>query len=128
VTVRAEELPDGYDAGKSYYELLPGSATGYIAQVGSDASRTVQGNLIGAGGDPVSLVVGELSRLDRPDQKKTQIFTNRSGRFVATGLAPGKYRLTIAEGKLVADFEIGEDQSGILEVGRVIVRKGASTS
>ena len=128
VTVRAEELPDGYDAGKSYYELLPGSATGYVAQVGSDASRTAQGNLIGAGGDPVSLVVGELSRLDRPDQKKTQIFTNRAGRFVATGLAPGKYRLTIAEGKLVADFEIGEDQSGIVEVGRVIVRKGASKS
>ncbi|WP_205479343.1 hypothetical protein [Sphingomonas arenae] len=123
VTVRAETLPDGYDPGKSYYELLPGPATGYLAQVGSDASRTVQGNLIDGSGAPIGLAVGDLVRIDKAGGKKVQIFTNRAGRFVATGLAPGKYRLEIGADKLIAELVVGEDQDGIIEVGRVSARQ-----
>lgn len=123
VTVRAETLPDGYDPGKSYYELLPGPATGYLAQVGSDASRTVQGNLIDGSGAPIGLAVGDLVRIDKAGGKKIQVFTNRTGRFVATGLSPGRYRLEIGVDKLVAELIVREDQDGIIEVGRVSARE-----
>jgi len=123
VTVRAETLPDGYDPGKSYYELLPGPATGYLAQVGSDASRTVQGNLIDGSGAPIGLAVGDLVRIDKAGGKKIQIFTNRTGRFVATGLSPGRYRLEIGADRLIAELVVGEDQDGIIEVGRVSARQ-----
>ncbi len=124
VTLRAVDLPDGYDPGKSYYELMPGPATGYLAQVGSDENRTVQGNLVGADGTPVGLAVGSVEWLDKPKKTKTQIFTNKAGRFVATGLAPGRYRIRIGPDDLTTDIVVPESREGIVEVGRVVAKAG----
>jgi outer membrane usher protein FimD/PapC len=124
VTLRAEELPEGYDPGKSYYELFPGAANGYLAQVGSDANRTVQGNLLNGDGTPLALAVGSLEWLDKANRSKTQIFTNRSGRFVATGLAPGRYVIRIGEDDLQAYIVVPDENKGVIEVGNLTVKAG----
>lgn len=90
--VTAPDAPPGYNIGEYQRTIVPGSSTGHLIQIGSMASKTVIGSIVSSvSGKPIELATGTLSG----NGKNYQIFTNRSGRFVVEGIAPGNYLLKI---------------------------------
>ena len=116
--VAVEPLPPGYDLGAGVLSTFPGFGSGYRMVVGSDASRTVIGVLSGPDG-PMALISGLIQTADGDEVGEPRpFFTNRVGRFVGDGLAPGRYRL-IVRGLPVGEFTIREDQEGVVDVGEI---------
>lgn len=125
ISVNVDDLPTGYDLGAGAFEFYPGSGSGIRLTVGSDASNTVMGVLLGRDGQPVSLQVGKLASLDRPQEQAISLFTNKAGRFAATSLKPGRYLLTI-NGDEASEIVITvpADNTGLVALGSVQL-KGA---
>ena len=122
--IDAEKVPTGYDIGPGQYELFPGIASGYRIQVGSDASRIVLGNLVAADGKPIALQGGEIRSLDTPSAKPILIFTNSTGRFVASGLAPGRYEMRLGpQGDIVVPLVVPKEAKGLIDAGTIKVGK-----
>ncbi|WP_152682502.1 fimbria/pilus outer membrane usher protein [Sphingopyxis sp. C-1] len=120
VTVDVENLPTGYDLGAGVFEVFPGSGSGFRLTVGSDAASTVMGVLVDTEGQPVSLIVGTLKSIDRPGDPPIPLFTNRAGRFAATGLKPGRYKLAIGSDEDTGlEIVIPNDSAGLVNVGKV---------
>ncbi len=120
VSVNVDDLPAGYDLGAGAFEVYPGSGSGFKLTVGSDASNTVMGVLLDRTGQPVSLQVGRLVSLDRPQERAISLFTNKVGRFAATGLKPGRYRLTLnGDEASQIEIRIPADSSGLVSLGTV---------
>jgi len=118
--VKVDPLPIGYDLGAGTINVFPGFGSGYRAMIGSDESHIAVGILVGPAG-PLALASGTIEPLDaarRKTWKPRGIFTNRSGRFVADRLAPGRYRLTLP-GQADATFEIAKDAEGLIDVGTI---------
>lgn len=116
--VVVDPLPAGYDLGTGVVSTFPGFGSGYRVVVGSDASRTVIGVLSGPEG-PMALISGSIEAVDGDAGAAPRLFfTNRGGRFVGDGLAPGRYRM-IVQGRPVAEFVIRQDQEGVVNVGEI---------
>lgn len=119
--VVVDPLPPGYDLGAGVVSTFPGYGSGYHIVVGSDASRTVIGVLSDDKG-PLALISGVIEAVNgRAGEEPRLFFTNRSGRFVGDGLAPGRYRLVV-QGRAIAEFTITPDQEGVVDVGQIHVR------
>ena len=119
LTVRAPEASLGYDTGPGYYTMRPPAASGYSIQVGSAASYSASGRLLDVTGEPVSLLAGSARSLDDPNAKAVTFFTNRTGRFVITGLAPGRYRLNLGRGAFYADISVTPEAETTIDLGLV---------
>lgn len=116
--VAVDPLPTGYDIGTGVLSTFPGFGSGYHMVVGSDASRTVMGVLVGADG-PMSLVSGTIEAIDpRSPVEPKLFFTNRGGRFVGDGMSPGRYRMIVG-GVAIAEFVIPEEEEGVVNVGEI---------
>lgn len=120
--VDAANLPLGYDLGAGQYDLRPGMAGGYAVVVGSDASRVIMGVARDRNGTPLALQGGALVRVGDKTETKILIFTNRNGRFVANGIAPGDYILLLGEnGEHRATITVPEKSKGTVMVGDVML-------
>lgn len=120
--VVVDPLPAGYDLGAGVVSTFPGFGSGYRMVVGSDASRTVVGVLTGPDG-PLALISGSIEPVDGGGDGEGRdasrlFFTNRSGRFVGDGLAPGRYRMVV-RGVPIAEFVIRQEQEGVVDVGEI---------
>lgn len=125
LSVNVDDLPSGYDLGAGAFEVFPGSGSGFKLTVGSDASNTVMGVLLDRSGAPVSLQVGRLVSLDRPKEQAISLFTNKVGRFAATGIKPGRYRLTLnGDDASALEIVVPADSLGLVALGSVQL-KGA---
>ena len=118
--VKVDPLPVGYDLGAGTINVFPGFGTGYRATIGSDESHIAVGILVGPSG-PLALVAGTIEPME-PERRKTWkprgFFTNRSGRFVADRLAPGRYRMMLP-GQQQTMFEIAKNAEGLIDVGTI---------
>jgi outer membrane usher protein len=123
IRVDVADLPAGYDLGAAAYELFPGTRSGFKITVGSDASRTVMGVLVDEEGAPIVLLSGEMRSLDRLGEKPVALFTNRTGRFVASAVRPGRYVVEM-DGKQ-AEVTIAKDRIGLVDAGRLRMEKGS---
>ncbi len=116
--LEVDPLPEGYDLGAGVIQAFPGFGNGYRFVVGSDASRTARGYLISPEG-PVALMGGLIVLAGAKDDAQGKpFFTNRNGRFIADGLAPGQYRLVI-KGRTVGEFVIPDNAEGVSDVGEI---------
>lgn len=119
--VVVDPLPPGYDLGAGVLSTFPGFGSGYRMVVGSDASRTVMGVLSNDRG-PMALISGTIEAVDGEARAEPRLFfTNRAGRFVGDGLAPGRYRMVV-NGVAIAEFVITPDQEGVVDVGPIRAR------
>lgn len=118
ITVDAPTAPAGVDLGQGSFRVFPPYRSGYVLEVGSAYSVTALGRLLNRDGEPVSLVTGAATELAHPDREAVQIFTNRDGRFGATGLAPGRWRIVMND-ELHSSFTINvpEGTEGVLRIG-----------
>lgn len=115
-----DDLPAGYKY-EPELEAFPSARAGYAVTVGSAANITVMGSLHGGDGEPSALKVGELVPVDGgPEAEGVQFFTNRTGRLIAEGLAPGRYRIVLRpDGTVVGEIEIPEDAGALFDFGRI---------
>lgn len=125
VTVDAPTAKAGTDLGQGSFRLFPPYRSGYRLEVGSAYSVTAIGRMLDADGEPVALITGTASEVARPERAPTTVFTNRDGRFGASGLAPGKWRLEMLDAKKSKfEFTIPEDAEGIVRLGEITPIKG----
>lgn len=116
-----DDLPLGYDLGDGLFEIKPWYGSGYALTVGSAATATVIGSLVNEkDGSPISLLAGEAVSLDATASEPIEFFTNRTGRFALSGIAPGSYSLQFRSGRNVT-IEITEDQGTLIRLGKITV-------
>jgi outer membrane usher protein len=124
IPVDVAGAPVGIDIGQGSFKVFPAYRSGYVLQVGSDYNLTVMGTMIDRDGQPISLMAGQATELAHPDRPPVTLFTNRIGRFGATGLAPGKWRIEMLDqAKSVYLVTIPEDATGIVRVGEITPEK-----
>lgn len=93
-----KDLPPGYDLGAGNFQVYPWYHSGYALKVGSPYNVTALGHMVDADGQPLSLRTGSAVSLTDPHAPHRDVITNRTGRFVAIGLSPGRWRITMAGG------------------------------
>ena len=124
VPVDVANAPVGTDIGQGSFKLFPAYRSGYVLEVGSDYNVTALGTMVNVDGQPVTLVSGTATELAHPEKAPVTIFTNREGRFGATGLAPGKWRIEMLDAnKSVFVIEIPADAQGIVRLGQITPAK-----
>jgi outer membrane usher protein len=116
-----DDLPVGYSLGAGAFDLRAPYKAGYALEVGSGYSVSVYGTLVGVGGAPAGLVSGEAVPVGAAGPR-VEFFTNSAGRFGADGLAPGRWRLTLAtEGTpTVYEIEIPPGTRGLHKAGAIM--------
>ena len=112
-----DDLPPGYDLGAGQFSIHAPYKAGYGLVIGSASSVSVFGTLQDVQDAPVALITG-TARKAEGDGPQVEIFTNGAGRFVAQGLAPGRWVIEIAsEPPMIFAFEIPEDTIGLHRAG-----------
>ncbi|KHK93735.1 pilus assembly protein PapC [Novosphingobium malaysiense] len=120
IPVDVPEAPPGVDIGLGSFKVFPGYRSGYKLTVGSDYHYTAIGEMIDEDGQPVSLVAGKATEVAHPENPPVTMFTNRQGRFGATGLAPGQWRLEMLdEKKSTYLIDIPKDAEGAVQLGTI---------
>ena len=72
----------------------------------------------------MSLSVGKLVSIDNSDSEPIDFFTNRTGRFVAERVPPGRYNMILMPDEVVVtelDIDTGED--GVVKLGTITVKE-----
>lgn len=115
-----EDLPPGSSVGMDRPLLLPAYRSVLVVPVGSNAWTRIQGQLLGADGQPLAL----QSLLLRDDRGQLiDLFTNRSGQFTSPQLPPGRYGLQRPEDNAVlARFVVSDSDQGRLDIGSVQIK------
>lgn len=112
------DAPLGYDIGSGVFDVRPPYRSGYRLVIGSEYSITLVGRLLTAEGEPVSLLGGRAYEVAEPDRAPLLMFTNRSGKFGAAGLRPGRWRIVMpTEPESVYEVSIPEVAVGFFDVG-----------
>jgi len=125
VGVEAPAAPAGVDLGQGTFRLLPPYRGGYKLEIGSDYSVTAIGRLLGVDGKPIALLTGSATELAHPERPPVPIFTNRDGRFGATGLAPGRWRLVMNDDrKSLFLLDIPAEAQNIVRAGALSPQEG----
>ncbi|WP_299329606.1 fimbria/pilus outer membrane usher protein [Parasphingopyxis sp.] len=122
ITVDVPDAPIGYDLGAASFRLLPPYKSGYNLVIGSDFTITAIGTLLNNGA-PVALATGVAELIDEPDAPTISLFTNRVGRFAASGLKPGRWIITLAtEPPLVYELDIPAEEGNLIRTGELEAR------
>jgi outer membrane usher protein len=114
------EVPDspaGYDLGSGSFEVYPWLHTGFELMVGSEFNVTIIGTFLDERGEPVRLLSGVARRVGDEKSPAVPIFTNRSGRLGASGLAPGRWEINA--GGFVYSFSIDDGQGTFVDLKQV---------
>ncbi len=125
IPIDVANAPVGTDIGQGSFKLFPSYRSGYLLEVGSDYNVTALGTMLDIDGQPVGLVTGTATELAKPDRPAVTVFTNRQGRFGATGLAPGQWRIQMLDAKKSTYIvDIPEDAQGIVRLGDITPEEG----
>ncbi|MCX7284625.1 MAG: fimbrial biogenesis outer membrane usher protein [Novosphingobium sp.] len=125
VGLDVKDAPPGTDIGQGAFRVFPGYRSGYVVTVGSDYNVTALGTMIDAEGQPVSLVSGTATEIAHPDRPGLTMFTNRQGRFGATGLAPGKWKIEMLDAaRSTFEIDVPADATGVIQLGSIKAKEG----
>ena len=120
IPVDVADAPPGTDIGQGSFKVFPTYRSGYVFEVGSANNVTALGTMLGSDGQPVALVSGTATDVAHPDHVPVTLFTNRLGRFGATGLAPGQWRLEMLDDrKSVFLIDVPKDAKGVVRLGEI---------
>lgn len=120
VPLDVRDAPPGTDIGQGSFRVFPSYRSGYVVTVGSDYNVTALGVMLDLDGQPVSLVSGTATEVAHPERPAQTVFTNRQGRFGATGLAPGKWRVEMLDAaRSTFEIEIPQKATGVVQLGEI---------
>jgi outer membrane usher protein len=118
LTVDLAKAPPGYDFGAGAFKVYPPYHGGYRLMVGSDYSLTAIGELKDQDGKPLVFATGTAEEVGGPKREPQTIFTNRQGRFAASALRPGRWRLKMnSDPPLVYEFVVPKGKTEIIKLG-----------
>ena len=113
------DVPDataGQDIGTGSMRVYAPYRAGYVLTVGSDYNTMVIGRLT-IDGEPLALKVGYATE-DGVEDHRVELFTNRQGRFGASGLRPGKWKIEMTgESKVIYSLTVPDSEDGIVRLG-----------
>ncbi|YCO04278.1 fimbria/pilus outer membrane usher protein [Vibrio sp. VNB-15] len=119
IFINVPDAPVGYDFGDNEYNITPGSQTGHLIKIGSAASKTIIGTIELSQNKPLKLFQGQLVG----QQKTYEFFTNRSGRFVVEGVAPGDYTIMI-DGFPPTKLNVPETNENLIYLPTLLIKEG----
>ncbi|PAW12163.1 pilus assembly protein PapC [Vibrio sp. V1B] len=119
IFINVPDAPVGYDFGDSEYSITPGSQTGHLIKIGSAASKTIIGTIELSQNKPLKLFQGQLVG----QQKTYEFFTNRSGRFVVEGVAPGDYTIMI-DGFSPTKLNVPDTNENLIYLPTLLIKEG----
>jgi outer membrane usher protein len=120
LTYDVPSAPTGYDIGTGALRVKSPYRAGYFVEVGSDYSMTVIGRVLDADGKPISLLAGNLIEEGQAKGKTVEFFTSRDGRFAASGLRPGRWKLDLpTDPESIAEIVIAKGDVTLVRVGDV---------
>lgn len=114
-----DPLPVGYDLGEGGVRLVAPYAAGYSVTVGSAYNITTLGVLLDDKGTPLSLRTGVMTLAGDPDAPAAAFFTNRNGRFVAQGLKPGSWTISVTGIEGTATVDLSEGGGNFIRAGDI---------
>lgn len=118
--VIVHKLPVGVDIGSDQIKVFPSQNSGYNIRIGTDPNALVIGRLHDQNGEPVSLSVGKFVPIEAPEAAPIEFFTNRTGRFVAERVPPGRYiMILLPDETVITELDIGEGEDGVVQLGTV---------
>jgi len=122
--VSVQNLPAGLDIGTDEIKVFPSQNSGYKIRVGSDPSALVIGKLITNDDSPIALSVGKLVSTVNPEAEPIEFFTNRTGRFVAERVPPGRYTMILMpEETVITEVDIGAGEEGVVQLGTITIKE-----
>jgi outer membrane usher protein len=119
IYINVPDAPVGYDFGDHEYNITPGSQTGHLIKIGSAASKTIIGTIELSQNKPLKLFQGQLVG----QQKTYEFFTNRSGRFVVEGVAPGDYTIMI-DGFSPTKLNVPDTNENLIYLPTLLIKEG----
>lgn len=125
--VEVPDAPTGYDLGSGNFEVYPWLNSGYYYVVGSEFNMTVIGQIQDFEGNPLSLVAGTATRQNDPDSPTVEVFSNRAGKFAASGMAPGVWTIVFPDGNSY-QVEISDKQGSFVDLGTIKPTAAGATS
>lgn len=118
LSVDVADLSPGQDIGNGLPVVKPGYRSGTVIAIGSDNNVILRGVLKTTENKIHSLKAGLLAPVGVKNTEAISFFTNRNGRFMASGLHPGSYRLQLLsypDHSLL--IEIPNEYTGIYNAG-----------
>ncbi len=129
MTYDVPNAPTGYDIGTGALRVKSPYRAGYFVEVGSDYSTTVIGRVLDADGAPISLLAGHLIELGQAKGKSVEFFTSRDGRFAASGLRPGRWKLDLpTDPESSVEIDVAKGTATLVRIGDVRVRPVKETA
>jgi len=120
VVVDVRNAPLGMDIGQGSFALMPAYHGGYRLVVGSAYHLTAFGRMLNAEGHPIPLLSGLMTEVAHPDHAPIVMFTNRIGKFSASGVAPGRWKIVMSDDKKTTfQIEIKKDAGNIVNLGDI---------
>jgi outer membrane usher protein len=113
------DAPLGYDLGAGNFPVFPHLYSGFAFTVGSAFNVTATGTMLDSAGDPVRLAVGEARLVGVADSPVVEVVTNRVGRFGASGLSQGTWRVTFPLRPELAYEIIVPAETSLLRTGEI---------
>lgn len=122
--VIVQDLPAGFDIGSDQIKVFPSQNSGYKVLIGTDPTALVIGRLHDARDEAVSLSVGKLVPVANSDAASIDFFTNRTGRFVAERVPPGRYTLVMMPNEtVITELDINEGEEGVVQLGTITMKE-----
>jgi outer membrane usher protein len=125
--VEVPDAPTGYDLGSGNFEVYPWLNSGYYYVVGSEFNITAIGQIQDFEGNPLSLVAGTATRQNDPDSPTVEVFSNRAGKFAASGMGPGVWTIVFPDGNSY-QVEITDKQGSFVDLGTIRPLAAGATS
>lgn len=116
----------GYDIGPGVETVEPLYRSGYRLVVGTDATVSAIG-FLNLGAERAGLVSGTVTSSDDDEFGTQPFFTNSAGRFVISGLRPGKtYEARLFDSAGFYRISVPKDSGSLLQLGDVAIAPGVT--
>ncbi len=120
LTVDVDDMPLGYDLGSGSFDVLSPYKAGYHLMVGSNYSVSAYGTLLNKKDEPLVYITGVAYEGKDKKGQQSNVFTNKSGRFGAEGLAPGIWLIEMNTDPAVQYIiNIPKDTKGMYKTGKL---------
>ncbi len=117
ITYDAPEAAANIDIGTGSLRMMPRYKSGFVTTVGSAYGVTAIGALYNREGEPIKLLAGKATEIGG-EGRVVEVFTNGSGRFGASGLKAGRWRIEMpGSPPTVYEVTIPESDAPVVRLG-----------